>query len=78
MSKVITGKVRFSYAYLFKPQAGIGGGDEKYSVSAIIPKDDKKTFRYGFNAKYSGNRKKGCTYGRPDRVISQKLYIDHT
>lgn len=43
MSKVITGKVRFSYAYLFKPQAGIGGGDEKYSVSAIIPKDDKKT-----------------------------------
>jgi len=43
MSKVITEKVRFSYEHLFKPQAGISGGDEKYSVSAIIPKNDKAT-----------------------------------
>jgi hypothetical protein len=43
MSKVITGKVRLSYAHIFKPQAGIGGGEEKYSLSAIIPKSDIAT-----------------------------------
>jgi len=43
MSKIITGKTRLSYAYLFKPRAGIGGGEEKYSVSLIIPKGDKET-----------------------------------
>lgn len=43
MTKVITGKSRLSYAHLFKPQAGIAGGEEKYSVSTIIPKDDKET-----------------------------------
>jgi len=41
-TKVITGKVRFSYLHAFEP-ASIKGGDEKYSVSLIIPKDDKKT-----------------------------------
>lgn len=43
MTKVITGKCLLSYAHLFKPQAGISGGDEKYSVSLVIPKDDKAT-----------------------------------
>ena len=43
MTKIITGKVLLSYAHLFKPQAGIAGGDEKYSVSLVIPKDDKDT-----------------------------------
>lgn len=41
-TKVITGKVRFSYANLWEPKS-INGGDEKYSVSLIIPKDDTKT-----------------------------------
>jgi len=40
--KVITGKVRFSYANVWEPKS-INGGDEKYSVSLIIPKSDKKT-----------------------------------
>ncbi len=41
-TKVITGKVRFSYANVWAPKS-INGGDEKYSVSLIIPKSDKKT-----------------------------------
>lgn len=43
MTKIVTGKARFSYAHLFKPQAGIAGGEEKYSVSLIIPKSDTAT-----------------------------------
>lgn len=41
-TKVITGKVRFSYANVWEPKS-INGGDEKYSVSLIISKDDVKT-----------------------------------
>ena len=43
MTKVITGKARLSYAHIFKAQAGIGGGEERYSVSLIIPKSDTAT-----------------------------------
>jgi len=42
LTKVVTGKVRFSYANVWEPKS-INGGDEKYSVSLIIPKSDKKT-----------------------------------
>lgn len=42
MSKVITGKVRMSYANVFEAKS-IKGGDPKFSVSIIIPKDDKET-----------------------------------
>lgn len=42
MTKVITGKVRFSYANVFEPKS-INGSEPKYSVSLIIPKDDKAT-----------------------------------
>lgn len=38
-TKVITGKVRLSYANLFEPKS-INGSDPKYSVSLIIPKSD--------------------------------------
>lgn len=41
-TKVITGKARFSYANVWEPKS-INGGDEKYSVSLIIPKVDAKT-----------------------------------
>ena len=41
-TKVVTGMVRFSYANVWEPKS-INGGDEKYSVSLIIPKTDKKT-----------------------------------
>jgi hypothetical protein len=40
-TKVVTGKVRLSYANIFEPKS-INGSDPKYSVSLIIPKDDKQ------------------------------------
>ena len=41
-TKVVTGKVRFSYANVHEAKS-IKGSDPKYSVSLIIPKSDKKT-----------------------------------
>jgi hypothetical protein len=41
-TKVITGIARLSYANVWEPKS-INGGAEKYSVSIIIPKSDKKT-----------------------------------
>lgn len=43
-TKVITGKVRLSYAHIFEPQS-VDGGDEKYSTAILIPKSDKDTLR---------------------------------
>ena len=45
MSKVITGKVRFSYANVWEPKAGQEGWEPRYSVSLIIPKSDTKTIK---------------------------------
>lgn len=42
-TKVITGRVRFSYANVFVPTGD--GEDKKYSVSLIIPKEDKLTIK---------------------------------
>jgi len=44
-TKVITGKVRFSYAHVFTPHAMEQGQKEKYSVSIIVPKSDKTTLK---------------------------------
>lgn len=41
-TKVVTGKVRFSYANVFEPKS-IQGSKAKYSVSLLIDKNDKKT-----------------------------------
>jgi hypothetical protein len=42
-TKVVTGKVRLSYANLFKPRAQEEGQEPKYSVCVLIPKSDKET-----------------------------------
>lgn len=42
--KIVTGKVRFSYANVWEPKS-INGSDPKYSVSLIIPKSDKDTLK---------------------------------
>lgn len=42
-TKVVTGKVRFSYLNVFRPKAMGDSSDEKYSVSLIIPKTDTET-----------------------------------
>lgn len=44
-TKVTTGVVRLSYANLLDPRAIAEGQDEKYSVSLIIPKEDKDTLK---------------------------------
>ena len=41
-TKVVTGKVRFSYANVWEPKS-VNGSEPKYSVSIIIPKSDTKT-----------------------------------
>jgi hypothetical protein len=42
-TKVVTGKVRFSYANVFEPKALNEGDTPKYSVCLLIPKSDTKT-----------------------------------
>jgi hypothetical protein len=42
-TKLVTGKVRLSFAHLFTPVAAMGSDKEKYSVSVIIPKSDTET-----------------------------------
>lgn len=41
-SRVVTNKVRLSYANVWEPKS-INGSEPKYSVSLIIPKEDKET-----------------------------------
>ena len=42
-TKVVTGKVRFSFCHIFEPQVPLNGGDPKYSVTLLIPKSDTVT-----------------------------------
>lgn len=44
-TQVTTGKVRFSYVSVFKPKLMPGGDQEKYSVTLLIPKADRKTLQ---------------------------------
>lgn len=42
-TKVVTGRVRFSYVNVFEPRAVEEGQEPKYSVSILIPKSDTQT-----------------------------------
>ena len=42
-TKVVTGKVRLSYAHLFEPFSNNEGQEPKFSTAILIPKSDKKT-----------------------------------
>jgi hypothetical protein len=42
-TKVVTGKVRFSFCNVFEAKAPQGGGEPKYSVTLLIPKSDTAT-----------------------------------
>lgn len=44
-TKVITGKVRFSYVNIFRSRAFQPGQDEKYSICLLISKKDKETIK---------------------------------
>lgn len=65
-TKVVTGKVRFSYVNIFKARS-FEGGDEKYSISLIIDKEDKATLekinravqeaiKEGISSKWNGKK----------------------
>lgn len=41
-TKVVTNTARLSYCHVWEP-ASINGSAEKYSVSVLIPKEDKET-----------------------------------
>lgn len=43
VTKVITGKVRFSYVNIFKSRSFQPGQEEKFSICLLIPKSDKET-----------------------------------
>jgi Protein of unknown function (DUF2815). len=58
-TKVITGKVRLSYANVHEPKS-INGSDPKYSVSIIIPKSDTKTIA-AINAAVEVAKKEGIS-----------------
>ena len=68
-TKVITGKVRFSYVNIFRSRAFREGQDAKYSICLLIPKDDKKNvakikaaieeaIQEGISSKWGGKRPK--------------------
>lgn len=42
-TKVVTGKVRFSFCHIFEPQAPQDGGEPKYGLTLLIPKSDTAT-----------------------------------
>lgn len=42
-TKVVTGRIRMSYANLFTPRAMLEGQDPKYSLCVLISKSDKET-----------------------------------
>ena len=42
-TKVVTGKVRFSYCNIWEAKESTDGGDAKYSVTLLIPKSDTVT-----------------------------------
>ncbi len=57
---VTTGKVRLSYAHLFKPYAAMQGQEEKYSVTILVPKTDTDTMAR-INAGIEAAKQKGIT-----------------
>ena len=44
-TKVVTGKVRFSYVNIFKSRSFQQGQDAKFSICLLIPKEDKATIK---------------------------------
>lgn len=55
-----TGKVRFSYCHVWQPQAPQGGGEAKYSVTLLIPKNDVNTIN-AINAEVEQAKQNGVT-----------------
>ena len=73
-TKVITGKVRFSYAHVFEPSAINEGDDKKYSVSILVPKKDLQTLARIKNAIEAATQEgKGKWNGKIPTVLKLPL-----
>ena len=73
-TKVITGKVRFSYAHVFEPSAINEGDDKKYSVSILIQKKDLETLAKIKNAIEAARQEgKGKWNGKIPTVLKLPL-----
>lgn len=71
-SKVVTGKVRFSYVNVFEAKS-INGSNPKYSVSLIIPKNDTATLnkiKVAIEAAYKNGESKLKGNGRTVPALS--------
>lgn len=90
-TKVVTGKVRLSYAHLFQPSAIDDSQDPKYSVCLLIPKSDKDTLsrikkaivaaqdqgRSKWGGKLPANLKMPLRDGDAERADDHPEYKDH-
>lgn len=59
-TNVTTGKVRLSYANLFKPRAAQPGQEEKFSVTILLPKTDVET-KQRIDAAIEAAKQKGAS-----------------
>ncbi len=69
-NQVMTGKARLSYVHLLTPHANSNGGEEKYSVTILVPKADAATKRR-IDAAVEVAAQKGAKElwgGRPPRI----------
>lgn len=57
-TRVVTGEVRFSFVNLLKPRANQYGGEEKYSVTILLPKSDMTT-KQAIDAAIEAAKQKG-------------------
>lgn len=69
-TQITTGKVRFSYVHAFEPHAD-QNGNEKYSVTLLIPKRDKQTLAK--ISKAIENAKKNFREKNPGKKLPSNL-----
>ena len=75
-TKVVTGKVRFSFCHIFEPQAPQGGGDPKYSVTLLIPKSDTATLGK-FKAAMEEARENFCNRNGANALPAKPVHTLH-
>ena len=75
-TKVVTGKVRFSFCHIFEPQAPQGGGDPKYSVTLLIPKSDTATLGK-FKAAMEEARENFCNRNGANALHAKPVHTLH-
>lgn len=86
-TKVVTGKVRLSYAHLFEPYSPDPDQDEKYSTVILVDKSDRATIRAikeaqqaaleaGKDSKFGGKIPKGWKNTFRDGDEDEKIDLD--